>query len=164
MLSKLDIYDGVQKYRDPELDFLLKTDIVDSDSHLISVNILQIDPKDPEYQQTDNDIRVAFGVQRVNWKPQTTRKLFQFFLPSESEAANPDNILGDVVKDILLLPEPEFVEIIEVAPKKPIVKRVFLNILVTVREITLSLINRNNNVKIYELLFKRLAFSMSDST
>lgn len=85
VLSKLDVYDNVQKYRNPELNSLLKTDTLGTDGHLIILSILQMDPQDPNYAHCDNQIKIQFGVQRANWKPQTIRKIFQVFLPSEPE-------------------------------------------------------------------------------
>lgn len=54
----------------------------------------------------------------------------------------------------------EPLEIIEPV-KKPSVERTLLNIEITVKEISLALVNRNNNVKLYDLLFRRLAFTMT---
>jgi hypothetical protein len=83
VLGKLDIYDHIISYKNPELDFFLKTDINTPDASLITVNILQVDPKDPIYKQIDNDIKVVFGIERGNWKPQTVSKMFRFFLPNK---------------------------------------------------------------------------------
>jgi hypothetical protein len=109
---------------------------------------MQIDPKDPTYKQIDNDIKITFGIERGNWKPQTVSKLFRFFLPNKELDNTSENLMKDVVDDIFLTGHD--IEVSSVSTnvtKAPF--RIYLNMSIEVQEITLNLVNKNNHVKMY---------------
>jgi hypothetical protein len=56
---------------------------------LVSIAILLIDPKNPQYKQIDKDIDIKFGSLFVNLRPSVINGLMKYFIPKE-EKSHPD--------------------------------------------------------------------------